>query len=811
VDKNKKNVSKSINKRFLLAIFSGVILNTSCQKPQKISISSPENVNTIYLESHLGEITYKVIHLGKEIINKSKLGLSFKEGALLIDGFNIIGSQTKTVDNTWSQPWGESKTIQNYYNESVISLRTQEGGELDLIFRAYDDGIAFRYHVKNLGDNKNVIIDDEITEFNMAEDAESWWIKAYDKNRYEQLYKHTKISKIDTVHTPLTMRFRNGVHVSIHEASLTNYSSMQIVGGKSTQLYCDLAPWSNGDKVRVKVPFITPWRTIKIADSAAKLVGSNLTLNCNEPNVLKDISWIKPSKYIGIWWGMIIGKWTWGPGLRHGATNKRAKEYIDFAAKHGIDEVLIEGVSAGFEGLFPGDTVMTSFTKETNDFDIETVQKYAQSMGISLQAYHETSASPNNYLPQIDTAFAKLNRLGITKVKIGHVGAWLSKNEYHYGQYGVEYYRKVLQKAAEYKIGVNFHEPVKSTGERRTYPNMLSREGARGMEYNAWGNGGNPVNHTTILPFTRLLEAPMDYTPGIFDLLYQNLDTDNTGQFPVKITFIDKGNGYSNVKFKGAESYWQNKAMKRHIQVKGSDTTFVWTCTEMMKPGEWEWGITAHDIATHNNNKWLLEEKTNQKVRVSKNGKVTGRTSLIVPNLGLDPKDRIIASESELLEQLPYYNVFGKTQRVNTTLAKQLAYYVVIYSPIQMASDFIENYENQPAFQFIKDVPVDWDTTVVINGEVGEYITVARKDRNSKDWYLGSITNDESRTFEINLSFLDADGIYEAEYYADGKNADWESNPYDIEIGTDNVGSVYHFNLAKGGGHAVRFKYKGKK
>ena len=715
------------------------------------------------------------------------------------------------MDETWQQPWGSVKTIRNHYQEAIISLSSSSDPEnqMDLIVRAYDDGIAFRYFVRDLGDTKTVVIQDELTEFNLAEDAQSWWIKAYQPSRYEQLYQSTKISLLDTVHTPLTMRFEDGIHVSIHEAALTDYSSMQIAGSdKSTHLNCDLAPWSNGDKVRTVVPFMTPWRTIKIANTAADLLASHLTLNCNPANKLGEVSWIKPSKYIGIWWGMIVGKWTWGEGPRHGATVDRAKKYIDFAAKNGFDEVLIEGISAGFTGLFPGDTVTTSFTETTSDFDLELVQHYAKSKGVSLQSYQESSASTRNYLIQVDTAFAQLKSLGIQKAKIGHVGAMLDKSEYHYGQYGVNYYRDVLTKAAEYQVAVNFHEPIKDTGERRTYPNMLTREGARGMEYNAWGNGGNPVDHATILSFTRLLESPMDFTPGIFDLMYENFDFDKGVEFPVKITLLDQGNAYTNIRYKGSESYWQSKPMMRELIIEGKDTTYQWTLTEMMKPGEWEWGISVHDIATDNNNTWLLNilGKPNQKIQVSKEGQVKGDVLMTLADQGIAPKNRMKASKEDL--EVVFPNEFGKTQRVNTTLAKQLAYYVVIYSPIQMAADFIENYEDVPAFQFIKDVPVDWDTTVVINGEIGEYVTIARRDRNSQDWYLGSITNEEARTFDVDLSFLDAKGGYTAEIYADGPKADWELNPYEMSIGNESVGTSYEIKLARGGGHAVRFKHE---
>jgi len=476
-----------------------VLISACNSNLNEVVINSPNNINTVSILIDEGKLLYKINHEKKLIILPSRLGFIFKGGLSFSDGFKIIDVQFSQVDETWQQPWGSVKTIRNHYEEAIISLSSFSDPEnkMDLMIRAYDDGIALRYYVQGLGENKEVVIQDELTEFNLAEDAQSWWIKAYQPSRYEQLYESTKISAIDTVHTPLTMRFEDGIHVSIHEAALTDYSSMQIAGGgKSTHLNCDLAPWSNGDKVRTTIPFMTPWRTIKIANTAADLMASHLTLNCNPANKLGEVSWIKPSKYIGIWWGMIVGKWTWGEGPRHGATVERAKKYIDFAAKNGFDEVLIEGISAGFTGLFPGDTVTTSFTETTSDFDLELVQHYAKSRGVSLQSYQESSASTRNYLIQVDTAFAQLESLGIQKAKIGHVGAMLDKSEYHYGQHGVNYYRDVLKKAAEYQVAVNFHEPIKDTGERRTYPNMLTREGARGMEYNAWGNG--PCYHTFI-------------------------------------------------------------------------------------------------------------------------------------------------------------------------------------------------------------------------------------------------------------------------------------------------------------------------
>jgi hypothetical protein len=493
--------------------------------------------------------------------------------------------------------------------------------------------------------------------------------------------------------------------------------------------------------------------------------------------------------------------------VRHGATTERAIKYIDFAADNGFDEVLVEGWSADFESLFPGDTVKTNFTVSSSDFDLDYVQSYAQSRGLSLQAYHETSANTGNYLAQIDSAFAQLSDLGIKNVKIGHVGALLNHSEYHYGQLGVQYYRTVLQKAAEYKLGVNFHEPIKDTGERRKYPNMLTREGARGMEYNAWGFGGNPVDHASTLAYTRLLESPMDFTPGIFDLLYDNVDPDND---PVPVTFklIDKGNGYTNVRYRGAESFWRSKPMQRNVEVLNGDTTFIWTCTENMKPGIWEWGIAAHDIKEDNNQVWLpnVIEQGNQKVEIADDMILSGNFELTIPNQGVNPSQRNTASNEDL--DIRDGNVFGVTQRVNTTLAKQLAYYVVIYSPLQMAADFIENYEGNEAFQFIKDVPVDWESSVALNGEIGEYVTMLRKDRNSGDWFLGCINNEIPRTLEIDLDFLKF-GDYVAEYYRDAADSDWESNPLAIEIGEEELADTYKFYVASGGGHAVRFRYLG--
>lgn len=726
----------------------------------------------------------------------------FKDEGELFLNPKIVNVSEKNIDETWDLLWGEEKEIRNQYREKTISIEN-EGNKIlvDLVFRAYNDGIAFRYNIKNQKEKKqSIVIINELTQFNLFEDAEAWWTPAYGENRYEELYRNSKISKMDSSHTPLTIRYSDGIHLSIHEANLTDYSSMQVFYNEKNQLNCDLAPWSNGDKVRLHLPFQTPWRTIKITNSAKELITSYLTLNCNESSKIENFSWVKPSKYIGIWWGMITGKWTWGEGPKHGAITSRGKEYIDFASKHGFDEVLIEGWQSGFKGLFVEDSVTVSFTETTPDFNLEEVQKYAQSKGVSLQAYHETSAGTKNYLAQIDSAFNQLNKLGMRNVKIGQVGSLLDHSEYHYGQYGVEYYRKVLQKAVEYKIGVNFHEPVKDTGERRKYPNMLTREGARGMEYNAW-IGGNPPNHTTILPFTRLLNSPMDFTPGIFDLTFEHIDSDVKNEFPVIFSVIDSGNGYNNLSFISEESIWKRKSMNMDSIYNNEQIVYTWEIEQMCQEGEWEWGVVADHSILERYNIWLpqlLGDGSNLKFEVQSDGMVKGQTKMVIPSKKIDLSNVYYSKIKEKIE----------AQRVSTTLAKQLALYVVIYSPLQMASDFINNYKNETAFEFIKDVPVSWNSTVVLNGEIGEYVTIARKDSKSKDWYLGSITNQENRNFEIELNFLDK-GTYKAIIYKDTEFSDWDLNPtqYFVENKFYSKEHTHLVSLAKGGGQAIKFEY----
>ena len=484
-------------------------------------------------------------------------------------------------------------------------------------------------------------------------------------------------------HTPLTMRREDGLHISIHEAALTNYSGMSLLKKHGLTYEADLAPGPDGIKVHLEGAFVTPWRTLQISEDATGLLDSSLILNLNEPNKLGDVSWVEPGKYVGIWWGMHLAIESWGSGPIHGATTDNTKRYIDFAAKYGFDGVLVEGWNEGWDGDWFNNGDVFNFTKAYPDYDLEALGKYARDRGVRLIGHHETSGSVSNYEAQMADSFALLAKNGVAQVKTGYVAhagdiKRLDENgkpvfEWHDGQFMSQHHERVLREAAQHHIAINSHEPIKDTGLRRTYPNWISREGARGQEYNAWGSPGNPPSHTAVLPYTRMLSGPMDFTPGIFDLLFEKEQPDN---------------------------------------------------------------------------------------------------------------------------------------RVRTTLAKQLSLYVVLYSPIQMAADLPENYEaRMDAFQFIRDVPTDWTESHALNGEVGEYVTFARKDRGSDDWYLGSLTNEEGRTFEVALDFLDEGRMYKAEIYRDGAGADWDTNPYAMVIESKAVSSAdkMALPLAPGGGMAVRF------
>lgn len=672
---------KRIVSIFLIALLAPVAAFAA----DTAQVTSPDGKLSVSVMTENGRLYYAVARDGKSVLDPSQLGFRLSEQKGFEKGLEITAADTSTFDETWEQPWGERHFVRNHYNQLSVAVAEVDGDKrhLNVVFRVYDDGIGFRYDVPADGGFGAIGITDEITEFAFAEEATVWWIPARWWNRYEYIYNETRLHQVPLAHTPITMRRDDGLHISIHEAALTNYSGMSLLKKHGTTFEADLAPGPDGIKVQLDGAFVTPWRTLQITESATGLLDSNLILNLNEPNKLGDVSWVKPGKYVGIWWGMHLAVETWGSGPKHGATTANTKRYIDFAAKYGFDGVLVEGWNEGWDGDWFNNGDVFNFTKPYPDYNLTELGKYARDRGVRIVGHHETSGSVTNYENQMADSFELLAKNGVAQVKTGYVAHGgdikrLDENgnaifEWHDGQFMSEHHKRVLIEAAKHKIAINSHEPIKDTGLRRTYPNWIAREGARGQEYNAWGSPGNSPSHTAVLPYTRMLSGPMDFTPGIFDLLFE-------------------------------------------------------------------------------------EEQPNDRVR--------------------------------------------------TTLAKQLSLYVVLYSPIQMAADLPENYEaRMDAFQFIRDVPTDWETSIALNGEIGDFVTFARKERGGDDWFLGSLTNEEGRTLEVSLDFLDAGRSYTAEIYRDGDDADWDTNPYAmvIEKKTVTAADKMALRLAPGGGMAVRF------
>lgn len=630
--------------------------------------------------------TWSLSRKGKLLIAPSKLGFLLTDGIGLQRGFAIEGAERASGNDTWEQPWGERRYVRDHYNELLIRFRQDEswgGHAMNLRFRLFDNGIGFRYELPEQAGLKTAKIADEITEFDIAPEGTAWWITGGEWNRYEQIYQKTPIDAVATAHTPITMRLDDGTHLAFHEAALVDYSGMWLKRVEGRKFRATLAPSSRGPRVVRDLPFHTPWRTIRIADDAAGLVENDLELNLNEPNKLGDVSWFKPMKYIGIWWGMIRGPWSWAEGPNHGATTERTKQYIDFAAKNGFGGVLVEGWNKGWNGNWFGHGDEYSFTEATPDFDLKAVTDYARKKGVTLIGHHETGGNIVNYEAQLEDAMALYGKLGVKAVKTGYVadaGGIIAPGatpgttamEWHDGQRQVEHHLKVVETAARYHIAVNAHEPVKDTGLRRTYPNWVAREGARGMEYNAWGAFANGPDHVPTLVYTRMLSGPMDYTPGVLSL-------------------------------KGAQD---------------------------------------------------------------------------VP--------------------------------LASTLAKQLGLYLAIYSPIQMAADFIENLEAHPReLEFIKAVPADWAESHLIAGEVGDYAIFARKDRNSADWYVGGVNDATARTLTLTFDFLDPGKSYTATIWKDGEGATYLTEArHKIAYETIKVkkGDTYKLWLAPGGGAAIRLQ-----
>jgi alpha-glucosidase len=681
-------------------------------------LASPNGQISLVFKLTEGTPSYSVNFKKVPVLRPSALGFELKGGAMK-SGFALIDEKTSSKDETWTQPWGEQREIRNHYNELAVTLQQAgtQSRKLRLIFRIFDNAIAFRYEWPKQDGLKEFEIMDELSEFAFPADHTALWQPAFRPQHTEQLYAKTRLSEllrqsrlehgdqkagdnpnldpIKAVTTPLILQTDDGLFLAIHEADLTDYAAVELQPRDNNTLKCYLAPWSDGVRVKASAPAVSPWRYVMISEKLSDIVeGTSATsLNLNPPSQIADTSWIKPGKYVGIWWGMHLGKYTWHPskpgedstdGL--GATTRNTRDYIDFASKYGFDGVLVEGWNKGWAKDWVAHAAEFSFTQPTSEFDLPGLAAYAHEKGVDLISHHETGAVISNYEAQVEAAFAQCERLGIRHVKTGYVGmeprvnrydanGQLIGKEYLDGQYMVRHYRKVAILAAKHHLMLDAHEPIKDTGEQRTWPNFMTREGARGQEYNAWsGDGGNPPNHDVNLVFTRFLSGPFDFTPGVIQVLY------------------------------------------------------------------------------------------------------------------------------------PQYK---KSNRVNTTAVKQLALYVTFYSPLQMAADLPENYLKYPdLFQFIREVPTDWDETHMLNGEIGEYVTIARKQRGTEDWFVGGITNEKERDMELPLSFLGKAQSYVARVYGDGDSADWKNNPFTYRIEKKLVtrSSSLAVHLAPGGGVAIHLK-----
>jgi alpha-glucosidase len=653
-------------------------------------VDSPRAVLTMCVAADAHGPYYEVYRGERKLIARARLGL-------VLDGFGnapatqVANERRRAVDQRWEQPWGEQRVIHDRHNALTVTL---SGGDpartepYDLSVRVFDDGIGFRYEFNQVAAARDVAILDELTEFRLSDgkgtaDFDAWWYPARQPDRDEYLYRRARLFEVNLAETPLTLQ-SPGLYLSIHEAALVDYASMNLRRTAERTLKADLMPWSDGVLVRKRGPFTTPWRMVLVADTPMALADSRVELNLNEPNKLPDTSWIHTGKYVGIWWEMHLNRSTWGSGDKHGAHDANVQRYVDFAAKYGFGGVLVEGWNQGWDGDWIANGKHFSFTESYPDFDLPRLAAYAGQRGVRLIGHNETAGALENYERQLEAAMALYQKNGVSVVKTGYVKPNGSiertledgsiGHEWFAGQYRVRHELKVAEVAAAHRISIDAHEPVKDTGLRRTWPNMLSREGARGQEFNAWGRPTNPPEHLTILPFTRLLAGPMDFTPGIFDLTF-------------------------------------------------------------------------------------------------------GKTDL--------------------------------NERVQSTLATQLALYVLVYSPVHMAADLPENYEKRPdAFQFIRDVPTDWETSRTLQAEIGDYVVIARQQRGAADWYLGATTDENARKLGIPLDFLAPGKRYEAQIYRDAPGADYRTNPAALVIEKRRVTSADTLDaaLAPGGGLAVRFR-----
>ncbi len=680
----------------ILLLFATVQAEEQLAQPQRWQLLSPDQQIAVELALSAEALTYQVSYRGKAVLKPSVLGLAFKGQPLLKTGLLAEQVSTRSHDAQWQPVWGQRAQIRDHYNEITLNLRESAapGRQFTLVFRSFDDGVAFRYQVPAqtalAGD---LVITDELTEFAFARNFSTWWIEAYRNLSFEYQYMNSALSTVSVAHTPLTLT-DGGIAVAVHEAALVDYSSMTLrnITDNHITLKADLMPWQGAnagvnpgndhavqvERVYTKAPFQSPWRTIQIAPTEAALLNSSLILNLNEPMAAgTDTSYIKPGKYMGIWWEMHIGEKDWSPGPLQGATTERAMQYIDFASQHDIDGLLVEGWNQGWEGQWWQRPPTFSFTKPVKGFDIEKVAAYAKAKGVGLIGHHETAAGISYYEKQMADAFKYYQRLGVHSVKMGYVGKRLDGREWHDGQYMVRHFKKVVDTAAAHKVMVNAHETVKDTGLSRTYPNLMTRESVRGMEYNGGSpDTGNAPNHTVIIPFTRGLSGPIDFTPGIFNFNYQKHRPNN---------------------------------------------------------------------------------------------------------------------------------------RVPSTLVNQLALYVTLYSPLQMVADLPENYapggKLHPAFAFIDAVPTDWQQSIALDGKIGQYLMMARQDKASERWFVGATSNEQARTLQLPLQFLQQNRSYDAVWYQDAADAHWQTNPmaYQIKRRTVTSKDVLELKLAPGGGAAIEF------
>ena len=655
--------------RFVILV-SLVMNGVTKSNAGNVKVTSPDGAVTVTVGVKNQQPFYMVNYEGKAVVAPSHLGYLLNNGEL--------GAKTKMgkvarsqKDEIWNQPWGENDITHNHYNELMVNFREQSGQPMQVVFRVYNDGFGFRYILPDYNKGKEFQIMDELTEMTLVHDAKAWSIPTNHTEYFEGIYKAGMLSQKDTVCTPLTIEYEKDLYLAIHEAALEDYASINLTprsaDGGAVRLLTALTPWRSGVKVYAKGQLKSPWRTMIISKTAGGLLTSNLMLNLNEPSQIKDTSWIEPGRYIGIWWSIHKKQNTWEMGPTHGATTENVKRYMDFAARHGFSGVLAEGWNPGW-----GQGEKISYLESYPDFDMHEVTRYGLQKGVRFIGHTETWGNASLLESQMEQAFNWFERLGIRAVKTGYVGHYFDGKELAKSQYGIRHYRKVIECAAKHHIMIDNHEPAMPTGIQRTWPNLMTQEGVRGQEYNAWDRrGGNPPSHTVTLPFTRGLAGPTDFTPAIFNF------------------------------------------------------------------------------------------------------------SEIVP--GTHP---------------------------HSTLAKQLGEFVVIYSPLQMAADAIENYEGQPALSFIESCPTTWSRTLVPNGEIGKYITIARKERGGDSWFIGSITNEEARSLEVSLDFLDEGATYRAIIYEDGPEADFERNPYEMTIRQIAVtkADTLHLRLARSGGAAVRIE-----